>query len=92
MTQLSRAYLDILFQSSKVQTDGLLIEVPVLTDLEAGVTEDGSVVTPGWRREVDDLSGREEASQEGSSNSEGSGTRKRLGNGNLFGEGHEVNI
>ena len=46
VTQPSRAYLDVLFQSSEVQADGLLIEIPVLTDLEARVTEDGSVVTP----------------------------------------------
>ena len=46
LTQPSRAHLDVLFQSSEVQTDSLLIEIPVLADLEAGVTEDGSVVTP----------------------------------------------
>lgn len=83
VTQLGWTYLDVLFQSSKVQTDGLLIEVPVLTDLEARVAEDWSVVTPRWRGEVNNLGGREEASQEGTPNSKSSSTGKRLGNGDL---------
>ena len=46
VTQLNRAHLDVLFQSGQVQTDGLPIEIPVLTDLKARVTEDDSKVSP----------------------------------------------
>ena len=43
---VTRVHLDVLFQSSEVQTDGLPIEIPVLADLKARVTEDDSKVSP----------------------------------------------
>jgi hypothetical protein len=50
------------------------------------------MVTPGWCREVDGLCGWEETSQEGTSNTKGPSTGKRLDDSNLFAEGHGLNI
>jgi hypothetical protein len=38
--------LEILLHASEVEADSRLIEVAVTANLEAGVTEDGSVVAP----------------------------------------------
>lgn len=49
------------------------------------------MVTPGWRREVDGLCGREEASQEGTSNTKSSSAGEGLDDSDLIVEGHEFN-
>lgn len=63
-----------------------------MTDLEAGVTEYGRVVTPGWCGEVDDLGCREETPQEGTSDAESTSAGNGLDNSDLFAEEHEFNI
>jgi hypothetical protein len=77
------ANLEILLQAGKIKTDGLLVKVPVTADLETGITENGSVVSPRWYGEVDSFIGREETAKESTANSERTGTRDGLGDGNL---------
>ena len=45
--------LDIGNHALEVETNGVLVIVPVLGDLESGVGEDGTVVGPGWVWDVD---------------------------------------
>ena len=85
MKPLNGADLDILLQPSKVQTDRLFIEVPVLANFETGVAEDWSMVSPGRRREINNLGGGEETAQECASDSKSSSSRYRLGDRNLLG-------
>jgi hypothetical protein len=52
-------------------------------DLETRVLGDRDVVTPGRSREVNGLGSRVVSSQESSSDSQSTGTRNRLGDGEL---------
>ena len=71
--------LDIGDQTLKVQTNGVLVVVAVLLDLEAGILENGIVVGPAGVREVDLLRVWVEALQESTANSQGTSTRDGLG-------------
>lgn len=74
-----RSSLDVLDQTLEVQTDGVLVVVAVLLDLEAGVLEDGAVVGPAGVGEVDLLGAGVEALKESTSDAEGTGTGDGLG-------------
>lgn len=78
---LGRSGLEILDQTLKVQTDGVLVVVAVLVDLKAGVLEDGIVVGPAGSRDIDLLRGRVEALKESTSNAQGAGTGDGLSDG-----------
>ena len=71
--------LDVGNQTLKVQTDGVLVVVTVLVDLQTRVLEDGTVVGPTGVGEVDLLGVRVEALQESSTDSQGAGTGDGLG-------------
>lgn len=71
--------LDVLDQALEVQTNGVLVIVAVLLDLEAGVLEDGVVVGPAGVGQVDLLRAGVEALEEGTANAEGTGTGDGLG-------------
>lgn len=73
--------LDVSNQTLKVKTDGLLVVVAVLLDLKTGMVEDGLVVSPRGGRDVDLLLAREELLEESSTDTEGTGTRDGLGDG-----------
>lgn len=66
--------LDVGEETLKVQTDGVLVVVTVLVDLEARVLEDGGVVGPARGGEVDLLRVGVEALEEGTADSQGTGT------------------
>ena len=53
-------------------------EVAISTYIETGVTEEGNVVTPGWIREIDRFWTRKVASQEGTTDTEGTSPRDAL--------------
>lgn len=76
-----RGSLDVSNHTLEVETDGLLVVVAVLLDLKTGVVEDGFVVGPRRLRDVDLLLTREELGEESSSNTESTGTRDGLGDG-----------
>jgi hypothetical protein len=71
--------LDVLDETLKVQTDGVLVVVAVLLDLEAGVLENGVVVGPAGVGQVDLLRARVEALEESTTNAESTGTGDGLG-------------
>ena len=86
-----RTDLQVLLQALKVKANGLLVEVPVLLDLQARVTEDGGMVTPRGSGQVDDFGIRIVASKEGTTNAECTSTRDGLGHGDaVFGESSRV--
>lgn len=63
----------------EIQTDGLLVVVAVLLDLETRIAEDGLVVGPRRRRDVDGLLAGVPARQEGGGDAQGAGARDGLG-------------
>lgn len=65
------AYPQILLHALEVKTNGLLVEVPVLLDLQTRVAEDGYVVAPRGVRDVDGLRVREEPLEECTTNAQG---------------------
>jgi hypothetical protein len=71
--------LDVGDQTLEVETDGLLVVVAVLGDLETGVGEDSLVVGPTGVGEVDLLRARVELLEESASNAEGTGAGDGLG-------------
>lgn len=71
--------LDIGDQTLEVKTDGLLVVVAVLGDLETGVGENGLVVGPAGVGEVDLLRAGVELLKESASNAEGTGAGDGLG-------------
>ena len=71
--------LDILDQTLKVQTDGVLVVVAVLLDLKARVLEDSVVVGPAGVGQVNLLRAGVEALEESTTNAEGTGTGDGLG-------------
>jgi hypothetical protein len=73
--------LDISNQTLKVQADGFLVVVAVLLNLEAGVVEDGLVVSPRRLGNVDLLFAREELGEESGTDTESTGTRDGLSDG-----------
>jgi hypothetical protein len=77
-TELDKTHPEILFQTSKVQSNGLLVEVAVSANLQARITEDGNVVSPRRNREVNDLSMGVETTEESTTNAKGTGSRDRL--------------
>lgn len=74
-----RGGLDIGDQTLKVQTNGVLVVVAVLLDLEARVAEDGVVVGPARVGEVDLLRVGVEALQERTTDAQGTSTGDGLG-------------
>ena len=71
--------LDVLDHTLEVETDGVLVVVAVLLDLEARVLEDSIVVGPTGVGDVDGLVARVEALEESTTDSEGTSTRDGLG-------------
>lgn len=78
---LVRRTLHVLQQALKVEPDGVLVVVSVLFDGEACILEDGCVVGPAGRGDVDGLGVRVEALQEGGGDAQGSRARDGLGDG-----------
>ncbi|KAI6768913.1 hypothetical protein HG531_011102 [Fusarium graminearum] len=76
--------LDISNQALEVKADGLLVVVAVLLNLEAGVVEDGLVVCPRRLGDVDLLFAREELGEESGTDTESTGTRDGLGDGDAI--------
>lgn len=76
--------LDVSNQTLEVKADGLLVVVAVLLDLKTGMVEDGLVVSPRRGRDVDLLLAGEELLEESSTNTEGTGTRDGLGDGDAI--------
>jgi hypothetical protein len=71
--------LDVLDEALEVQTNGVLVVVAVLLDLEARVLENGVVVGPARVRQVDLLRARVEALEESTANAESTGSGDGLG-------------
>jgi hypothetical protein len=71
--------LDVGNQTLKVQTDGVLVVVAVLLDLETGVLEDGVVVGPAGGGKVDLLRVGVETLKESTADSQGTGAGDGLG-------------
>jgi elongation factor P hydroxylase len=40
------AYLQVLFEAFKVQTDRLFVKVTIAADFKAGIAEDGGMIAP----------------------------------------------
>lgn len=78
---LGRSGLEVLNQTLKVQTNGVLVVVAVLVNLEAGVLEDGIVVGPAGGRNIDLLRVRVETLEESTSDAQSTGTGDGLGDG-----------
>ena len=74
-----RGSLDVGNQTLKVQTNGVLVVVAVLLNLQTGILEDGVVVGPAGVGEVDLLRVGVEALQERTADAEGAGTGDGLG-------------
>ena len=55
-----------------------------MLDLEAGILEDGDMIAPSWRWQVDVLAVWVKSLEESSSNSEGASSGYRLRNGDLL--------
>lgn len=81
--------LEVSSQTLEVKTNGLLVVVAVLLNLEAGVGEDGLVVGPRGGRDVDLLSTGVELLEEGGTNSQSTGSGDGLGDGDAV-EGGRV--
>lgn len=79
------AHLDIVQHAIDIQSDRVLVVIPVVLHLQFGILEDGGVVTPRRAREVDGLGVWVEPFEESSSNAEGTGSGDRLGDGDLCG-------
>jgi hypothetical protein len=71
--------LDVGNQTLKVQTDGVLVVVAVLLDLETGVLEDGVVVGPAGGGKVDLLRVGVETLEESTADPQGTGAGDGLG-------------
>jgi len=78
-----REVLDVLLHSGEVEADSLGVKVAVLVSLEASTLGNGVVVAPGRRGNVDVLV-RVVLSEELHADAEGTGTRKRLSDSELF--------
>lgn len=74
--------LDILDHTIEVEANSVLVVVPVLLNLQARVFEDGIVVCPRGRWDVDGLSTRVEAFQESTTNAQSASAGDGLGDGN----------
>lgn len=73
--------LDVGDQTLKVETDGVLVVVSVLFDLETRVLEDSGVVGPGGSRDVDGLVAWVVAGEEVTADAQGTGAGNGLGDG-----------
>lgn len=71
--------LDVGEQTLEVEADRVLVVVPVLLDLHAGVLEDGGVVGPRRVRDVDLLGSGVEALEEGGADAQGARAGYGLG-------------
>ena len=74
-----RGGLDVGNQTLEVETNGVLVVVTILFNLQARVLEDSVVVGPARVREVDLFRVGIEALQESTTDSQGTGTRNGLG-------------
>lgn len=74
--------LDVLNHAIEVETDGVLVVVAVLLDLEAAVGEDGLVVGPRRGRDVDGLRAGVMTLEEGTAYPEGAGAGDALSDDN----------
>lgn len=71
--------LEVLDQAIVVKANGVLVVVPVLLDLQAGVLEDGVVVCPRGVRDIDGLIAGIVAFQESTTDAKGTSTGDGLG-------------
>lgn len=71
--------LDVGNHAIEVQTNGVLVVVAVLLDLQARIIEDGLVVRPAGRGDVDGLRAGVEALQESTSNPKSTSSGDGLG-------------
>ena len=85
MQNIIIAYLEVFLESFEVKADSLLVVVTVAFDFEARVAEDGGMVTPCRGGEVYGLGVRVKASEESTTNAEGTSARDGLRNSNLSG-------
>ena len=76
---VARRLLQVGHHALKVQPDGVLVVVPVLLDAQARVLEDGRVVGPARRGQVDGLGVRVEAREEGAADAQRARARDGLG-------------
>lgn len=83
--------LDVGDEALEVEANGLLVVVAVLLNLEAGMAEDGLVVSPRRVGDVDLLLAGEELGEEGSADAEGTSAGDGLGDGDAV-EGDAVTI
>ena len=79
--------LEVLDQALKVETNGILVVVTVLLNLEAGILEDGLVVGPRGRGDADLLLAVVPALEELGANTEGTGARDGLGHSDAVEDG-----
>lgn len=76
-------YLDILLHTLKVESDGLLVKVPVPDYFKSASLDQGDMVSPSGLGQVNFLWAGEVRGQETGSDPQGSSTRDRLGHGDL---------
>lgn len=74
-----RSSLDIGHETLKVQANGVLVVVTVRLDLETGILENGTVVGPAGRGDIDFLGVGIETGEECTGNSQSSRARDGLG-------------
>jgi hypothetical protein len=78
---LQCTHLDVPLHALEVKTDSLLVKVAVLLDLKTRVFGDRDVVSPSRSRQVKSLGAGEESSKESGTDTESTGTRDGLGDG-----------
>lgn len=77
-------HLDVLDHALKVEAVSLLVKVGVVVDLKARIFENWDVVAPGGGGDKNLLAGGEPLGKELSSDTESTGSRDGLGDGDLY--------
>jgi len=83
--KINKTHLQIRLETLKVETDSVLVEIPISSHLETGVAEDWSMVAPTGFGEVDDFAVlvRIVSRDEGAANTQGTGPGDGLCHGDL---------
>jgi len=79
--------LDILNHSLEVESNCVLVVVPVLLNLQTRVLENSSMVGPRWVGDIDLLCARVESSEESTADSKSSRSRDGLGDNEALKDG-----
>lgn len=79
--RLRGSVLEVVDHAIEIEANGVLVVVLVLLDLEAGVLEDGGVVSPGRGRQINGLRLWIPSLEKGSTNAKGACTGDGLGDG-----------